>query len=275
MWVLISYRPMVDNLESIVNKLSVQDGEVLAVIHPKIAQAVHDGIRLATTGDPSLMGPEVKPRLYEEKYMVVDHPDEESLIPVSTDVSGKPTNKYPNRLAGEMIYGFFGEIGYVDMIQQRGSPRLIGIVHVPRRLVYLIGAMEGDIGLERFYKEFCKETEGARWREYRWNLQSHPTEFNPDVIKGLPIEGEQYFWKIEKAESDMFKDVRALPEQIATYEATVRNFIIRLDNHVWRMRPGAAPDEVITPEMARDRFAAIQRGTVKYLSTEDFAPSQG
>ena len=175
---------MANDLES---KLILRENDVLAVVNPRVVQVVHDGIRLATTSDPSLMGPEVKPKLYEGKYMVVDIPEDESLIPVSTDQSGNPTSKYPNRLASEMVYGFFGEIGYVDMVQQRGSPRLIGIVHIPRRLVYLIGAMKGDGGLERFYKEFCMEQEGDRWKQHRWNLQSHPTEFDKKVLQALPI----------------------------------------------------------------------------------------
>ena len=260
---------MANDLES---KLILRENDVLAVVNPRVAQVVHDGIRLATTSDPSLMGPEVKPKLYEGKYMVVDIPEDESLIPVSTDQSGNPTSKYPNRLASEMVYGFFGEIGYVDMVQQRGSPRLIGIVHIPRRLVYLIGAMKGDGGLERFYKEFCMEQEGDRWKQHRWNLQSHPTEFDKKVLQALPIEGEQYYWKIEKTESDVFKDGRPLIEQLADYQATVREFVTRLDNHIWRLRPDASPTDAITPEIARERFTAIQQGNLKYLTTGDFTP---
>ena len=45
---------MADDLES---KLILRENDVLAVVHPRVAQAVHDGIRLATTSDPSLMGP--------------------------------------------------------------------------------------------------------------------------------------------------------------------------------------------------------------------------
>lgn len=255
---------MTEDLESITNKLTIKENDVLAVVHPRIAQAVHDGIELITTREPSLMGPEVKEQKME-KYMYVDRPNEEALIPISTDGSGNPTNKYPNRLASEMIYGYFGEIGYVDMIQQRGSPRLIGIVHIPRRLVYFIGAMEGDEGLETFYKEFCKETKGDRWKNHRWNLQAHPTKIEKEVIKGLPIEGEQYYWKIEKSESDIFKDGRPLPDQIVDYKTTVRDFIRRLDNHVWRLQPEINPDDKITPDVAKQRFEQINKGKVKYL----------
>ncbi len=256
------------DLESIANKLTVREGDVVAVVHPTIAQAVHDGIRLATTGDPTIMNPEVKPKPYEGRYMVVDVPDTESLIPVSTDEHGKPTSEYPNRLAGEMVLGYFGEIGYVDMIQQRGSPRLIGIVHIPRRLVYLIGAIKGDEGLERFYEEFCRETEGDRWKGYRWNLQAHPTELNSDALKGLPIEQESYYWKIEKGESDIFKNARPVAEQIGDYETAVRSFVTKLDNHIWMLQRGMSPDAVITPEAAQARFGALKIGMLGSLLLE-------
>ena len=161
-----------------------------------------------------------------------------------------------------MICGYFGEIGYVDLIQQKESPRLIGIVHIPRRLVYLVGTLEGDEGLERFYQKFCRETEGDRWKGSRWNLQAHPTEIEGKLLRYLPIDREQYYWKIEKTESDIFKDRRALPEQMAGYETTVRQFIMSLDNHVWGMRPGASPGDRITPDIAKERFDAMQKGGV-------------
>jgi len=262
---------MAEDLESITDKLTVREDDVLAVVHPRIAQVVHDGITLVTSDKPMISGPEVKARPYEGRYMFSDSPQEESLIPVSTNQDGRPTKEYPNTLASEMVYGFFGGMGYVDLIQQRGSPRLIGIVHVPRKLVYLIGALEGDNGLEEFYKQFCMETEGDRWKNHRWNLQSHPTEVDKEVLRMLPIEGEQYYWKIEKPESDMFKDGRPIPEQIAEYVATVRDFIRRLDNHVYSIRPGGSLEDTITPDMAKVRFEAIQRGDVKYLPAGDFS----
>lgn len=203
--------------------------------------------------------------------MIARQPDRDSLIPVSTDDSGKPTSKFPNRLASEMLYGFFGEFGYVDIIQQRGSPRLVGIVHIPKKLVYLIGALEGDQGLERFYQEFCREQEGDRWTKHRWNLQAHQTEFDKNVLKALPIADEQFYWKIQKLESDVFKDDRPLHEQLADYQSTVREFITRLDNHVIGLRPGASPADKITPDMARKRFESVNSGNAKYFSTGDFS----
>ena len=151
---------MAEDLEGITNKLTVRENDVLAVVHPKIAQSIHDGIELITKDEPFVQTSDVRIRPYEGRYMVIDSINTDSAIPISTDESGKPTNKYPNKLSSEMIYGFFGEIGYVDLIQQKGFPKLIGIVHIPRRLVYLIGAAKGDEGIENFYNEFCNETEG-------------------------------------------------------------------------------------------------------------------
>jgi len=112
-------------LEGIPNILTIQEGEVVALINPLIADFLHRGIVLETIGEPLITTASVETRVMEMKYAVTDAPDEATVIPTSTDATGKLTRMYPNKLSSEMILGFFGEIGYVDMIQQKGSPRLI------------------------------------------------------------------------------------------------------------------------------------------------------
>lgn len=258
---------MAENPGNIEDKLILRENDVLAVVNPGIASTLHDGIRLLTTSKPALSGPDVKARPYEGKYMVVDSPEHESLIPVSTDDAGNPTAKYPNTLASEMMYGFFGEIGYVDLIQQRGTPRLIGIVHVPRKLVYFIGALQGDSGLEDFYKTFCKETEGSRWAGYIWDLKAHPTQFDESALGSLPIDKEQYYWKIEKSERDIFTDRKPLTAQITDYVSAIREFMTKVDNYVYGLMPGLPTGSMITSDIAKARFMAIRDGNVRLLTS--------
>ena len=57
---------MTDDLESITNKLTVRGHDVVAVVHSRIAQALHAGITLTTTKEPLLQNPSERGRSYEE-----------------------------------------------------------------------------------------------------------------------------------------------------------------------------------------------------------------
>ena len=84
-------------------------------------------------------------------------------------------------------------------------------------------------------------------------------------IEGLNIITEQYYWKVERIRSDIFGDGRPLKQQVAGYITTIKSFIMKLDNYINDILRKDANYRPITPDMARERFEAIQRGGIKLL----------
>lgn len=248
-------------LSDIVDKLSVPDDETIAVVHPDVANIIHKNFRL---GEPAefdkamIETSRVPTRVMEGRYPFKDKPHEYTYSVRSTNPEDK------NVRLSNMLYGIFGEIGYVDMIIQNGRPQLVGIVHMPRRILPLVEFAVGESGLEQFFNDFARETEGEKWQGYQWNLRNHKSEIK--VPEELGFVKEHFFWKLEKSATDIFKQGKFLPEQVAEYADAIKSFMQRLDLRVAEYLSKVTGKEMdINPEYAKAHYAAIQSGKLKML----------
>ena len=248
-------------LSDIVDKLRTPEGEVIATLHPDIANFIHSNIHLDIPGDvheEMVDTGGVETRVMDGKYQFKDVPAKEDYSVTSTNPADK------NVRISEMYHGFFGEIGYVDMIIQNGRPKLVGVVHMPRRILPLVEFAVGERGLEQFYKEFARETQGEQWKGYQWNLRNHRS--NLKLPEELGFVNEHFFWKLEKPVSDVFTQGKYLPEQAAEYTGAIKSFMQRLDIKVAEYLSKVTGKRVdITPEHAKIHYDSIQSGKIKML----------
>ena len=260
---------MTEDLGAIVNKLTLPEGETVALVHPELANAIYKGLRLIVQDKPTITTEGVHIRIMEGKYRVSDVPELDSINPFSIDNQGDRIENQNVHL-GQMYYGHFGETSYVEMIMQRGKPKLVGIVHFPQKIIPLVEILTDEKEFKEFYKDFFSESQGERWRGYIWDPRAHPSVLTDEKVIGLGFVRKNYYWKLEKTPSDIFGDEnRNLDSQVKSVEEEIRTFIKRMDDYIARRleRLTGRPFE-ITPETARLHYQNMQSGQQKMFPLE-------
>ncbi len=242
---------MSNKFDSIENKLTVNGGEVVAVVHPDIAKAIHD----SRTYKGKIGG--TLSYLVGEEWALTSKGIEKTEGPDSRDGSVK---------VGKTYLGLYGSIGEVDLFKPyAGIVSLVGVVHIPKQILPLIGVFKDEKGVTEFYESFFKQTEGDEWKGNQWNIKVKECEVDVNKVKGLPFISEKgYNWKVEKVRNDIFEDGRPIEDQLVEYELAVKKFIIRLDEYIHNLNPITAGKK-ITPEAAKVHYNKLQKGEVKMI----------
>lgn len=225
--------------------LVLGEGEVVATIEPYTADILHKAREYS--------------RKERDSRTLVDNPHGQGRNCVGPE-GDKNTLK-----VGRSFLGFYGAVGEVNLFMPSTSnPSLAGIVHIPQKTFPLIELMAGEDGLRAFYRDFFSQTEGKEWEGRRWNIRELYSKFKPDEIKGIPFASpDNYNWKLEKTQSQIFEDGRPLELQVTDYEGAVKRFITRLDSHVHSLNPRSTGP--IDYNLAKQRFADLQQPNVKLI----------
>lgn len=235
-----------EDLAAIVNKLTVPEGEVVAIVHPDIANAIYRAWKYKSTGEI----------IKDDSRFVPDkstHTDRVNSILAKNNIK-----------VGNTYMGMYGAIGEIELTMAGGDPSLVGVVHVPKPIfpiVELFGG--GPEALKDFYKDFFKQTEGNEWKGNEWNIREQHSDLDVEQFQGIPfIFPQGYNWKLEKIRAKVFDDGRPLEQQVTDYESAVKRFIARLDQYIQTLNPAAAGSSV-TPDSTKIYFEKLQTGEVK------------
>ena len=231
------------DITTIENKLILPENEVVAVVHQDIARAIY----AARTIKDLKFG---------------EHVQFDGYVPDTHDLYRACMRAERHVKVGQTYVGIFGTIGEVELGSEYTSANLIGMVHIPRQLLPFVEIFVDD--MKGFYKEFFGQVQGGDWRGGIWNIKQAESSIDaPDLEELSFVSKRGYYWKLEKAKSDIFEDGRPLEEQVTDYETAVKGFIKRLDAYVAQFQPNC---QDITHETAKAHYDNLQRGDVRLLA---------
>ena len=246
-------------LSALEQKLILPNNEVVAVMHPAIAKAVHQSriywdTRDSENGrhqggeDDYLLNPA---QFSPDRAKRTAGPDYQYML------DKKLNNSYGIKV-GTTFLGMYGAIGEVNLIWES---ELVGVVHIPKELFQFVESFQRQEDVARFYREFFKQTEGDEWKGRQWNIKAKESRIDLEKVVNVPFILPQYNWKVEKVRRSILEDGRPLEEQVADYESAVKRFIQRLDQYVHSLFPGAALIP-ITHEYAKLHYNRLQSGQI-------------
>lgn len=248
-------------LSALEQKLILPDNEVVAVVHPAIAQAIHASLIYWDTRDREKGRHEGN----EDDYLLdpAKIRQDRAKKTAGPDYYGpffdiKKINNCYGTKVGSTFLGLYGVIGEVDLVP---DSELVGVAHIPKEVFQIVEAYQKQDNLARFYREFFRQTEGNEWKGRQWNIKVKESRINLESVGNLPFISPVYNWKVEKIRGNILEDGRPLEEQVADYEAALKRFIQRLDAHVHFLFPGTTLIP-ITPEYAKIHYARLQSGQI-------------
>ena len=240
-------------IEHLEQMLVVPEGQVVAIVHPQVAEAIYEGMNYLK---PENGGETQRPLFLGG-----------NSISIQKNQDGKTIMRQNpgTLLAGETVLGVYGAVGQVYVTRTHNDATLSGAVYIPRRVLQMAQLALDDDGL---YAELLKnigreEVEGnpfsydARSRGSRqvvWDITSQTVDLDQTLVGNVPFLQKGYYWKVQSPDTSIFDNpIRNLDEQVRACTDILKDYISQFDAYIAAIDPRRRGEE-ITPDIAREAF---------------------